>query len=245
MSSLLKNTLLTSVKKLTFNTESVGWHLIKVLARVKSKKQRGTVRRNSQQPIKLWSIILLLLSFPMFLSMFVLFYYQNRFFISVDLIPESKFIYSQDYRFVIHTLDGLQLQSFEIGHYAGNGANLDMFYKNNTLEIETISMPQNPKRKVLVVFGTDISSHKVVVLVNYSNGAFEPVTNISENRGISKIFHGENIIVENRDNDPELEVVEEYFIPYSNAPDEWWVSYFDFDREKEQYTLTHTDRIRS
>lgn len=41
MSSLLKSILLTSVKKLTFNTESVGWHLLKVSARVKSEKQRG------------------------------------------------------------------------------------------------------------------------------------------------------------------------------------------------------------
>jgi len=49
MSSLLKNTLLTSVKKLTFNAEDVGWHLIKVSARVKSEKQRGKDKTDDEE----------------------------------------------------------------------------------------------------------------------------------------------------------------------------------------------------
>ncbi|MDP4011700.1 MAG: hypothetical protein Q8P72_05765 [Candidatus Roizmanbacteria bacterium] len=71
MSSLLKNTLLTSVKKLTFNAEDVGWHLIKASARVKSKKQRGTVRRDSQQPIKLWSVILVFITSTLLIGGFL------------------------------------------------------------------------------------------------------------------------------------------------------------------------------
>ena len=200
------------------------------------------IGRNS---IKLWSIILLLLSFPMFLSMFVLFYYQSRFFISVDLIPESKFIYSQDYRFVIHTLDGLQLRSFEIGRYAGHGGNIDIFSKDDMPEIEKIDKQSHVDSEMLVLSGKNNGSQNIVMLIKYSQGKFKHITNVSENRGISTTFHGNNIFVANRDADPEVEVVEEYFIPYSNAPDEWWVSYFDFDRKIEQYTLTHTDRIRS
>ena len=49
MPSLLRNTLLTSVKKLTFNTEDVGWHLIKVSARVKSEKQRGKNKTDDEE----------------------------------------------------------------------------------------------------------------------------------------------------------------------------------------------------
>ena len=49
MPSLLRNTLLTSVKKLTFNTEDVGWNLIKVSARVKSEKQRGKNKTDDEE----------------------------------------------------------------------------------------------------------------------------------------------------------------------------------------------------
>ncbi|PIZ66154.1 hypothetical protein COY14_00815 [Candidatus Roizmanbacteria bacterium CG_4_10_14_0_2_um_filter_36_9] len=200
------------------------------------------IGRNS---IKLWSIVLLLLSFPMFLSMFVLFYYQNRFFVTIDLIPESKLIYSQDYRFVIHALDGVRLRSFEIGQYAGHGGNIDIFGKNDMPEIEKIGKQPHVDSEILVLSGKNNGLQNVVMLIEYSKGKFKHITNMSENRGISKTFHGDNIFVANRDADSEPEVIEEYFIPYSNAPDEWWVSYFDFDKEIEQYKLTHIDRVRS
>jgi len=181
----------------------------------------------------------------MFLSMFVLFYYQNRFFVTIDLIPESKLIYSQDYRFVIHALDGVRLRSFEIGQYAGHGGNIDIFGKNDMPEIEKIGKQPHVDSEILVLSGKNNGLQNVVMLIEYSKGKFKHITNMSENRGISKTFHGDNIFVANRDADSEPEVIEEYFIPYSNAPDEWWVSYFDFDKEIEQYKLTHIDRVRS
>ena len=85
-------------------------------------------------------------------------------------------------------------------------------------------------------------SYKVIALIKYSNGLFEVLKNNSEIRGKKKTFFGNNVVIKNIDTDPEPEVIEENFIPYSNAPDEWWFSSYDFDNSSGEYFLKSKEK---
>ena len=104
-------------------------------------------------------------------------------------------------------------------------------------------MSKSCKCRLLSVSGENMPSYKVVALIKYSNGSFEVLKNNSEIRGKQKTFFGNNVVIKNTDADPEPEVVEESFIPYSNAPDEWWLSYYDFDNKSGEYFLKSTEKI--
>jgi len=208
----------------------------------KEKVNNAYKKGMGRNRFKLWSLILLLL-LPVCLSVFALIYYQGKFFVYAQEIPESKVMYSNDYKFVIKVLDGFQIKSFEFAKYYGNGLDSQVFDKESTLELENIEMPKSCKCQLLSVSGENMPSYKVVALIKYSNGSFEVLKNNSEIRGKKKTFFGNNVVIKNTDTDPEPEVVEESFIPYSNAPDEWWLSYYDFDNKSGEYFLKSTEKI--
>ncbi len=207
--------------------------------KVNNAYQKGTGRNN----FKLWSFILWLLFPFLCLSISSLIYYQGKFFVYAQEISESKAVYSKDYKFVIKVLDGFQIKSFEFAKYYGNGLEGQVFYKDSNLNLKNIEMPRSCNCQLLSISGQDTASYQIVALIRYSNGSFEVLKNNSEIRGKQKTFYGNNVVIKNTDTDPEPEVIEEHFIPYLNAPDVWWLSYYDFDNSSGEYFLKSKEKI--
>ena len=70
-------------------------------------------------------------------------------------------------------------------------------------------------------------------LIQMANLPF--LKNLIDRAALKKIFIGHYLSVRNLDSDPEEEIIEQSRINYSNAPDELWDKYYDFDDASGSY----------
>lgn len=171
------------------------------------------------QGFKLWTIIL---SFLLLLGSLSLIYFnQGKFHIYQEPIPGTH-----DQLYYISVLDGLKVNRLAFSRFYDNGQEFN-FEDSKGISIREME-PRVVGDKLLFLSG-HLAGYKIANVVSYSNGQFTLVKKFNRSGGVEKNFVGHRLAIRNLDNDIEEEIVEESYINYSNAPDEIWDEYYDFD----------------
>mgnify|MGYP001559337181 FL=1 len=179
----------------------------------------------TQQGFKLWMIVL---SFSLLLGSLSLIYSnQGKFHIYQEPIPGTR-----DQLYYISVLDGLKVNRFAFSQFYDNGQEFN-FRDSKSISVGRMK-PRVVGEKLFFLSGY-LAGYKIANVVSYLNGQFTLVKKFNRSGGVEKNFVGHRLAVRNLDKDPEEEIVEESYINYSNAPDELWEEYYDFDNGSGTY----------
>lgn len=171
------------------------------------------------QGFKLWTFILF--SLLAFGSLSLIYLNQGKFHVYQEPVPGTR-----DHLYYISVLDGLRINRFAFSRFYDNGQEFN-FKDSKGISLKKMK-PRVAGEKLFFLSGY-LAGYKIANVVSYSNGRFILVKKSGRFGDEKKNFVGHRLSVGNLDKDPEEEIVEESFINYSNAPDELWEEYYDFD----------------
>jgi|GEM_PF-1362230 len=173
---------------------------------------------------KLWTLAIgLLASAALVAGLFFYQSHQNKFYAYRKTLKGTH-----DFNFYVKTLDGLRWKKFFLGRYYDDGRNLD-FFLDEKIFVNLWTSP-NDGEKLIAVSGNDTANYHVTAMVSYKDGEFRIVPKVDEWGSLENTFNADQISIENLDDDPEEEIVENHFVYYDNADDQIWKEYYDFDR---------------
>lgn len=185
--------------------------------------------------IKLWSLGGLFF-FPVLAFLVFSFYLnQGKFYITKGAVAGTS-----DFRFYINVLDGIGMVKFPFSYFYANGLDLSAFYKDQVRILELRS--DSPFKKTLAVLGRDIADNEILTILTYGDGHFKILPRLDEYDSFGIRFNGHWISLVNLDNDSTEEVVENFVINYSNAPDQLWKSYYDWDEKTRVYKFQKIEK---
>lgn len=171
------------------------------------------------QGIKLWTIIFSFLL--LFGSLSLIYWNQGKFYLYQEPVPGTR-----DHLYYISVLDGLKVNRFAFSRFYDNGQEFNF---KDSKGISIMEMRSEAVGEKLLLLSGYLAGYKIANVVSYSNGQFTPFKKFNRSGGVEKNFVGHYISVRNLDGDPEEEIIEESYINYSNAPNELWDEYYDFD----------------
>lgn len=183
------------------------------------------------QGLKLWSIIFLLFLAAFFIPLRILWSHQGEFSVYKESISDTR-----DAQFSISVLDGLTVRRFPFSRYYANGLNPHAFHQDDTTLQYLWSGLKSEKR--LAVFGKNIGQSEVVMILGYNRGSFRVIQKIDKYGSQEDVFQGDQVLITDIDADPEEEVIEQTLIPYENAHDQLWQSFYDLDPGRDLYRFT-------
>jgi len=93
----------------------------------------------------------------------------------------------------------------------------------------------NDGEEELIITGRYYGIGPTKYILSKIDDEWQIIHNIGLYGGLRPAFKSHNIIFDNLDKTGALEVIEQFCIPYSNASDELWEDYYQFDDEEKIY----------
>jgi len=178
----------------------------------------------SRSGIKLWSILPVLFFISAIAFGLWLILNQGQAYVSFNDIKGTK-----DYRVVVKIVDGLWFKKVLLANVYSNGANSLGLDKNKAVNIEYLDLDGDEEDEI-IISGSSFGGNIIKYVLNKEGNEFRKVYNINRFGSVSEAFSSEQIFFKNIDDDRELEVIEEYKIPYKNAPYQIWSTYYDLTK---------------
>ncbi|HEX7017469.1 MAG TPA: hypothetical protein VF209_01000 [Patescibacteria group bacterium] len=174
---------------------------------------------------------------PLFLGIFLLWYFQGKFFISKVKLPEA-YKHDTSHVFVIRVLDGLKIHTFNIMRQGKERTKTFSFCPNEMVAGKVIRSSDQSEKKLIALWGKDSSPGEVLILVLYENGKFKYIPHYAGSFVDEIIFGGTKLLLENVDDDPEPEVIEAILLTAEDSSQVWDKARYDYDLTKGMFTRT-------
>lgn len=163
---------------------------------------------------------------------------QGKFIVSKEPLPADPESGDVDYQFLIKVLDGFQVQVFEYARWHDDRSNLFSFFPNFDPSVSLISSNPQSGRKILAIRGKNGIEKEVLALVSYQRGEFRIIPKYSGSRKKESNFHSHKVVLAQLDTDPDLEVIEAFYIEGNDPARVWYKTRFDYDAVEQAYIQT-------
>jgi len=211
----------------TWTREWFDWKKAVHLYNVGDSKYVEKVYKAYEQGIgdnkfKLWNLVFFL-SILFFGGWFAL--NQGRAFVSFQNVPDSA-----DYKVVAKIVNGPLIENTLVANVYGYGGSFPSVDEDQPIITRYIDIDHDGQKEITVT-GTDYPGNVTKYILKKENGGYKVIHNIDEEGVEREAFSSGQISFQDENNDGILEIVEDFYLPYANAPDQIWSSYYRFDGE--------------
>lgn len=160
---------------------------------------------------------------------------QGEFFITRESLGEKG-----AFQFSVNVLSGLRLIKYPVSRYFSRGGDFMAFYKPK-VEVRNLGT-RSSGVKVLAVTGRNIADYEIIKILEYNGREFKLRQKIGDFGAEEDGFDGDAVLIGGLVGDVEPGVSEWHHINYTNAPDQLWISSYDFDNDTGTYKFTDTEK---
>lgn len=185
--------------------------------------------------IKLWSVMFLLLTLPLFSFGGWLAFNQGRAYISFKDITEPI----GGYKVMAKIINGPWFENTLVANVYPYGGSMFGVKKDKPVITRYIDI-DNDKQKEITVTGMRFPENVTKYILKKRKDNYEIVQNIDQFNASTEAFSANQISFHDEDNDGQLEVLEDYLLPYTSG-DQIWTNYYRFDGD--YYRFYKQDRV--
>ena len=150
---------------------------------------------------------------------------QGKAFVSFQNVPNSA-----DYKVVAKIVNGSWFENALVANIYGYGGSFPGVDESQPIVTRYIDIDRDGQKEITIT-GTDYPGNVTKYILKKENGKYKVIHNIDEEGVDREAFSSGQISFQDENGDGTLEVIEDFYLPYANAPDQIWSSYYRFDGE--------------